>query len=277
MPWLPTEQVGRDADTLLPSTAPCPDPCRSVAWSGSDRSHGRGLSFQGRSCRARGQSLGSAGAAAGAARGRIRGHGLSAEGRVRARWLEAVARYQPSGQGARRGGPRGLGRPAGWWPMPIDYVAVRWEGRPEEAHPEVEGARLARGDRWGRLVVLGAHGGCRRSGGASSAPVSIRQRLLPRPAARSSRRAGRHEPRWRGARRSRSGPEPRMLEHVQAVVDSFQRFEFVYPFVMAGVWVAGAVFFWWLEERGGRARRSLCRRNALARRSSCPATTRRPR
>jgi poly-beta-1,6-N-acetyl-D-glucosamine synthase len=43
-----------------------------------------------------------------------------------------------------------------------------------------------------------------------------------------------------------------MLEHmhIQAVVDALQRFEFVYPFVMAGVWVAGALFFWWFEERG---------------------------
>jgi biofilm PGA synthesis N-glycosyltransferase PgaC len=35
----------------------------------------------------------------------------------------------------------------------------------------------------------------------------------------------------------------------QAVIDFLQRFEFVYPFVMAGVWVAGALFFWWFEER----------------------------
>jgi biofilm PGA synthesis N-glycosyltransferase PgaC len=40
------------------------------------------------------------------------------------------------------------------------------------------------------------------------------------------------------------------LAHGQAVVDALQRFEFVYPFVMAGVWVAGALFFWWFEERG---------------------------
>ncbi len=40
-----------------------------------------------------------------------------------------------------------------------------------------------------------------------------------------------------------------MLEHMQTLVDALQRFEFVYPFVMAGVWVAGAVFFWWFEER----------------------------
>lgn len=37
---------------------------------------------------------------------------------------------------------------------------------------------------------------------------------------------------------------------LQAIVDLLQRFEFVYPFVMAAVWVAGALFFWWLEERG---------------------------
>lgn len=43
-----------------------------------------------------------------------------------------------------------------------------------------------------------------------------------------------------------------MVEHAQAVVDTLQRFEFAYPFVMAGVWVAGAFFFWWFEERGGR-------------------------
>jgi poly-beta-1,6-N-acetyl-D-glucosamine synthase len=41
-----------------------------------------------------------------------------------------------------------------------------------------------------------------------------------------------------------------MLEHAQTIVDALQRFEFVYPFVMAGVWVAGALFFWWFEERG---------------------------
>src|SRR5262245_32176746 len=40
-----------------------------------------------------------------------------------------------------------------------------------------------------------------------------------------------------------------MLEHAQAVVDTLQRFEFVYPFVMACVWMAGALFFWWFEER----------------------------
>lgn len=40
------------------------------------------------------------------------------------------------------------------------------------------------------------------------------------------------------------------LEHAQAIVDALQRFEFVYPFVMAGVWLAGALFFWWFEERG---------------------------
>src|SRR6185503_13935148 len=43
-----------------------------------------------------------------------------------------------------------------------------------------------------------------------------------------------------------------MLDHAQAVVDALQRFEFVYPFVMAGVWVAGALFFWWFEERAGK-------------------------
>jgi biofilm PGA synthesis N-glycosyltransferase PgaC len=41
-----------------------------------------------------------------------------------------------------------------------------------------------------------------------------------------------------------------MLDHAQAVVDALQRFEFAYPFVMAGVWVAGALFFWGFEERG---------------------------
>jgi poly-beta-1,6-N-acetyl-D-glucosamine synthase len=39
--------------------------------------------------------------------------------------------------------------------------------------------------------------------------------------------------------------------YAQAAIDALQRFEFVYPFVMAGVWVAGALFFWWFEERGG--------------------------
>ena len=41
------------------------------------------------------------------------------------------------------------------------------------------------------------------------------------------------------------------MEHAQAVVDALQRFEFTYPFVMACVWVAGALFYWWFEERGG--------------------------
>jgi biofilm PGA synthesis N-glycosyltransferase PgaC len=44
-----------------------------------------------------------------------------------------------------------------------------------------------------------------------------------------------------------------MAEHAQTVVDALQRFEFAYPFVMACVWVAGALFFWWFEERGGPA------------------------
>jgi biofilm PGA synthesis N-glycosyltransferase PgaC len=41
-----------------------------------------------------------------------------------------------------------------------------------------------------------------------------------------------------------------MVAQAQAVVDALQRFEFVYPFVMACVWIAGALFFWWFEERG---------------------------
>jgi biofilm PGA synthesis N-glycosyltransferase PgaC len=40
-----------------------------------------------------------------------------------------------------------------------------------------------------------------------------------------------------------------MTPDAQAVVDALQRFEFSYPFVMAGVWMAGAAFFWWFEER----------------------------
>jgi poly-beta-1,6-N-acetyl-D-glucosamine synthase len=44
-----------------------------------------------------------------------------------------------------------------------------------------------------------------------------------------------------------------MIEHAQAVIDALQRFEFTYPFVMACVWIAGALFFWWFEERGGPA------------------------
>ena len=42
-----------------------------------------------------------------------------------------------------------------------------------------------------------------------------------------------------------------MLEHAQAVVDALQKFEFGYPFVMAAVWIAGGIFFWWHEERSG--------------------------
>jgi biofilm PGA synthesis N-glycosyltransferase PgaC len=41
------------------------------------------------------------------------------------------------------------------------------------------------------------------------------------------------------------------MEHAQPLVDALQRFEFTYPFVMACVWVAGALFYWWFEERGG--------------------------
>ncbi len=41
------------------------------------------------------------------------------------------------------------------------------------------------------------------------------------------------------------------MSGAQAVVDALQRFEFTYPFVMACVWVAGALFYWWFEERGG--------------------------
>ncbi len=42
-----------------------------------------------------------------------------------------------------------------------------------------------------------------------------------------------------------------MLESAQAVVDALQKFEFGYPLVMAAVWIAGGVFFWWFEERSG--------------------------
>ncbi len=42
-----------------------------------------------------------------------------------------------------------------------------------------------------------------------------------------------------------------MIDHAQAVVDALQKFEFGYPFVMAAVWIAGGVFFWWFEERSG--------------------------
>ena len=40
-----------------------------------------------------------------------------------------------------------------------------------------------------------------------------------------------------------------MLDHAQTIVDALQRFEFGYPFVMAAVWISGALFFWWCEER----------------------------
>jgi biofilm PGA synthesis N-glycosyltransferase PgaC len=38
---------------------------------------------------------------------------------------------------------------------------------------------------------------------------------------------------------------------MQTVVESLQRFQFAYPFVMAWVWIAGALLFWHLHERRG--------------------------
>lgn len=58
-----------------------------------------------------------------------------------------------------------------------------------------------------------------------------------------------------------------MVEYAQTIVDALQRYEFAYPFVMGGVWVAGALFFWWFEERAagpdGPALPASCPRAAV--------------
>ncbi len=69
-------------------------------------------------------------------------------------------------------------------------------------------------------------------------------RLLDRPEILTALRPG-------AGGRLVSLPAALMIEHAQAVVDALQRFEFTYPFVMACVWMAGALFYWWFEERGG--------------------------
>ena len=56
-----------------------------------------------------------------------------------------------------------------------------------------------------------------------------------------------------------------MSWNAQAVVDALQRFEFIYPFVMAGVWMAGAFFFWWFEERRATGSIDLARGGAWPR------------
>ena len=184
----------------------------------------------------------------GCARRRI-GRACPRGARFALRLLDAVARYQPASRCSMSLTSRELRRPTEMAADAVDYLAVRWDGGPEEAIRKLKDLGWLEGDHWGRLVYWSTRGvpaewrRVQRAGILNS--VYCPDRLLDRPG-----RAGRDEWGGRGRDVSRSGPERRMLEHAQTVVDALQRFEFVYPFVMAGVWVAGAVFFWWFEERG---------------------------
>jgi hypothetical protein len=100
--------------------------------------------------------------------------------------LDAVTRYQPAVKLLDVADLERLRPPAEMAAEAVDYLAVRWNGRPEEALRTLRELGWLEGDHWGRLVYLSARGvpaewrRVQRAGVLSS--VYCPDRLLDRPA-----------------------------------------------------------------------------------------------
>lgn len=180
--WLPAEQAGRDADTILAvhSALSRTVPFRGVGLGpislatelppgglppGVNRWDPRTPRWvRERQDRAR----------------------LSAEGRFALRVVESVTRYQPAAKVLDVVDLARLRRPADMATDAVDYVALRWDGGPEEALRKLGELGWLEGDHWGRLVYWSARGApadwrrVQRTGLLNS--IYCPDRLLDRPA-----------------------------------------------------------------------------------------------
>jgi peptidoglycan/xylan/chitin deacetylase (PgdA/CDA1 family) len=152
--WLPTEQVGRDADTA------------TVVYGALARS----VPF-------RGASLGPISLTADLSPGALppgvsrwdprtprwvreaqKRTGLPARAQGALRLLDAVTRYQPAVKVLDVVDLPRLRRPAEVAADAVDYLAVRWDGQPEEALRTLKSLGWLEGDHWGRLVYWSSRG-----------------------------------------------------------------------------------------------------------------------
>ena len=162
--WLPAEQAGRDADTIL---------AVHTALSRTVPFHGVGLGPISLAT-----ELPPGGLPPGVSRwdpraprwvreGQDRAR-LSAEGRFALRVVESVTRYQPAAKVLDVVDLARLRRPTDMATDAVDYLALRWDGRPEEALRKLREPRLARGGPLGPAGVL-QHAG--RAGGVAARPA----------------------------------------------------------------------------------------------------------
>jgi peptidoglycan/xylan/chitin deacetylase (PgdA/CDA1 family) len=83
---------------------------------------------------------------------------LSAEGRFALRVVESVTQYQPAAKVLDVVDLARLRRPSDMATDAVDYVALRWDGRPEEAIRKLRELGWLEGDHWGRLVYFSTRG-----------------------------------------------------------------------------------------------------------------------
>jgi hypothetical protein len=180
--WLPAEQASLDADTIL---------AVHTALSRTVPFHGVGLGPISLADR-----LPPGGLPPGVNRWDPRaprwvregqdGARLSAEGRFALRVVESVTQYQPAVKVLDVVDLARLRRPSDMATDAVDYVALRWDGRPEEAIRQLRELGWLEGDHWGRLVYFSTRGEpaewrrVQRTGLPNS--VYCPDRLLDRPA-----------------------------------------------------------------------------------------------
>jgi peptidoglycan/xylan/chitin deacetylase (PgdA/CDA1 family) len=152
--WLPTDQVRGDADTMiaaygaLAKSVPVAGMSLGPAFLTGSLSPGAALPAAGRWDPRTPRRLR-------AAQDRAR---LPEEARLGMRLLDAVARYQPTLKMLDVVDLPRLRRPAEVAVDAADYLAVRWDGRPEEALRILKDQGWLEGDHWGRLVYWSRRG-----------------------------------------------------------------------------------------------------------------------
>ena len=152
--WLPTEQAGRDVEAALAVYGAM---ARSVPFVGV----GIGATFLA-------GDLVPGGLTPGASRWDLRTPRRlrAAQDRARLperaqlglRMLDAVTHYQPAVRILDVVDLSRLRRPAEVAADAVDYLAVRWDGRPEAALSALKAMGWLEGDRWGRLVYFSSRG-----------------------------------------------------------------------------------------------------------------------
>jgi tetratricopeptide (TPR) repeat protein len=152
--WLPTEQAGRDPETTAAVYAAL---ARSVPFRGV----GMGPTFLAADLSPGPLSPGTSRwdprtpRRVRAAQDRAR---LTERARLGLGRLDAVTRYQPAVQVLDMVDLQQLRPPAEVAVDAVDYIAVRWDGRPEEAIQKMKEQGWLEGDHWGRLVYWSSRG-----------------------------------------------------------------------------------------------------------------------